>query len=474
MRGSEVGMPRLPGVRDVRLALFGLFGLLAAAPIGCRTDADEAGPPTYNADIAPLLVERCGACHQGDGVGPFSVTDYETAKSWAEPMADAVEQRRMPPFFAEETDECHQRVPFADDPRLSDAETALLRAWVDAGAPEGDPADKAPTAVPEIDHIAEPDAIVEMPSPYTVDGAAADDTYRCFRIPAPNTTDVWLTEVEVLPGNNRVVHHAIVWNDPQDLSAGKAEADGGYPCGGDPGLFPTEILGVWTPGGAPTRTPEATGSLVHPGASLVLNLHYHPTGTTSEVDQTRIALKWRTDPPEHHSTWFLVDLPFGAQVQAGPNDRNGPEFRIPAGIADHQETVSLTIPPYLGVDLPVFAITPHMHYLGTEMLVNIRRPSADDECMVHVPKFRFDFQAMYTYDAPVSSLPTVNIGDSVDVRCTYDNSASNPFMPQHLEAAGDTEPQDVYWGQETGDEMCMAIVGLVLPPLDWLDLIGGF
>jgi hypothetical protein len=46
-------------------------------------------------------------------------------------------------------------------------------------------------------------------------------------------------------------------------------------------------------------------------------------------------------------------------------------------------------------------------------------------------------------------------------------------MPDHLAASAQDAPHDVYWGEETGDEMCMAVIGLVLPPLDWLDVIGG-
>ena len=69
-------------------------------------------------------------------------------------------------------------------------------------------------------------------------------------------------------------------------------------------------------------------------------------------------------------------------------------------------------------------------------------------------------------------MPVISPGDTVDVRCTYDNSSNNPFMDLQLEASGSSEPHDVWWGEETGDEMCMAMVGLVIPPVDWLELAG--
>jgi hypothetical protein len=50
----------------------------------------------------------------------------------------------MPPWGAEDTDECAPPLPWEDDLRLSDEEIALVRAWADADAPEGDPGTAAP------------------------------------------------------------------------------------------------------------------------------------------------------------------------------------------------------------------------------------------------------------------------------------------------------------------------------------------
>ena len=434
------------------------FGWLSCA-------SDPVGP-TYHADVAPILAEHCGACHQDGSIAPFSVLSYESAKDWAEPMLASVEGGRMPPWFATESEECDQRIGFVDDPRLDESEKETLRAWIDAGAPEGEPGE-APRP-PEIDHLEEVDLDLAIPQPYEVNGLT--DIYQCFRIPLDIPQDRWITGVEVVPDNERVVHHVLVWSDPLDLSAERVGPDGSYPCSGTPDFFPTEIAAIWTPGTSPTRAPPDAGTLVHPGGSIVVNIHYHPTGLSAEVDQTRVRLSLREDQPSSHTTWFLVDSPFGAEVQPGPGDESGPIFEIPAGQSAHQETVALTIPDFIPFDLKVFAITPHMHYLGTDMLVKLRYASGAEECLVHTPGYRFDFQTMYTYDTSDGPWPTASVGDTIEVRCTYDNSTSNPFMPLHLSASGASEPHDVYWGEETGDEMCMAMVGLVLPPVDWLAL----
>ncbi|MEQ1565645.1 MAG: hypothetical protein ABMA64_08410 [Myxococcota bacterium] len=442
--------------------------------VGCgEPEATPGGAPTYYQDVAPVLARRCGACHVDGGGAPFSVQDYPTAAAWAEVMVDAVESGRMPPYFAEETDECEMRVGLRDDPRMTEDEEALLAAWAAAGAPEGDPDAAAPAPVRPIDHLDAPDVTLTMTEPFEVSGDR--DIYQCLRLALPPMDgDRWITGLEVLPDNDKVVHHVLVWNDPTDQSAVLGGGDDSYACSGFPGVWPTEIAGIWTPGADPTRAPLGAGTLVHPGASLVLNIHYHPTGTTTETDRTQVAIEWTDTAPGQSATWFLVDLPFGAQTEPGPHDRSdSAEFRIPAGEPSHRETVALTIPDLIGLDLPIFAITPHMHYLGSEMLVTLDHPDGSSDCLIHTPQYRFDYQTMYTYDAQQADLHTARVGDTVRVRCTYDNSADSRFMSDYLAASGGAAPQDVYWGEQTEDEMCMAMVGLVLPPGDWLSLLGG-
>lgn len=429
----------------------------------------SGGPPTWHQDVAPLLADRCGACHVAGGVAPFSVEAYADAMPWGPAMVDAIESGRMPPFFASDDAECEERLGLLDDVRLADDERALVRDWVEAGMPEGDPAAAAPVTLRRAQDLEPYDVELEMEEEFVVDGT--EDVYACFRIPMPNEEDVWLTGVQVVPGAELVVHHVLVWNDPYDRSDERDGSDGHYECSGSPDVFPTELVAAWSPGAQPVKAPPDAGTLVHPGASLVLNVHYHPTGTSAEVDRTRVRLQWRTTPPARHTTWYLVDLPFGATIQPGPGDADGPEFRIPPDVAGHVETEELWIPPIpLFPDLEVFAVAPHMHFLGTDQLVTLDHAEGPDECLVHTPGYRFDFQQGYFYDPATGELPVVGAGDRIRVRCTYDNSASNPFLPLHLAASGEDAPHDVLWGETTGDEMCMVMVGLITPPVDWMQL----
>ena len=65
----------------------------------------------------------------------MSLTTYEDARPWAKAIRDEVTTRRMPPWGA---------VPgvgdFEEDASLTGPEIDMLVAWVEGGAPEGDPA----------------------------------------------------------------------------------------------------------------------------------------------------------------------------------------------------------------------------------------------------------------------------------------------------------------------------------------------
>jgi hypothetical protein len=54
--------------------------------------------------------------------------------------------------------------------------------------------------------------------------------------------------------------------------------------------------------------------------------------------------------------------------------------------------------------------------------------------------------------------------DTLHLECTYNNTLDNPGVQTALEDAGLTEPQDVSLGEETLDEMCLGIFGIVWRP----------
>ena len=59
---------------------------------------------TYDRDIAPLVVDRCGMCHHPGGSAPFSLLTYTDVKRRAPQIADVTRKRFMPPWKADPAD----------------------------------------------------------------------------------------------------------------------------------------------------------------------------------------------------------------------------------------------------------------------------------------------------------------------------------------------------------------------------------
>src|SRR5688500_7798875 len=107
---------------------------------GCAApDADSSRSPTFAREIAPIVYERCATCHRPGEAGPFSLLTYDDVRKRARQISEVVTRRYMPPWMPEPG-----HGEFADDRRLTDAQIALIRQWVDAGAAEGDVRDLPP------------------------------------------------------------------------------------------------------------------------------------------------------------------------------------------------------------------------------------------------------------------------------------------------------------------------------------------
>jgi hypothetical protein len=447
------------------------------------------GTPTWHADIAPLVAERCAGCHVDGGIAPFSLQTYEQAKMWSATFEAPLRAGTMPPFLARETNECQPRFGFRDDPRLSHEQIELFTRWNDAGCPEGDATTAAPLPEPVRLDLADAELEVKIPSPVTVEGTR--DSFICFSL-APDFSplkstgpeaallgdNVLIDGAQVHPGNSAVVHHVLVYTDREGKSAALAGEKGYYDCFGGPQLDSPGLLMAWAPGSTPVTAPEGVAMALPSTGRIVLQVHYHPSGAPQVDDSTSVQLRrYRAGIPEYIGSLSLIGNARGTTanglgLQPGPNDEGGkPEFRIPAGAVGHTESMLFPLPRAQG-DYKVWAVGSHMHYVGTNMRIGITRaaPGTEpaEECLLETPDWDFNWQRGYLYDAPISQAPTARAGDIFNLRCTYDNSMGNQFVQSALAEQGLSAPRDVRLGEATLDEMCLGIFGLAQKVSDLL------
>jgi hypothetical protein len=428
------------GVGTALLALTGClpFALQASALSKPDSEPGRSGATkgkkglTYTRDIAPIIYNNCTSCHRAGEVAPFALQSYDDVRKRAQTIAAVTKSRFMPPWKAASHGE------FVGERRLTASQIQTIRDWMDAGAPQGDPADlpKLPN-YPKGWRLGAPDVMLQPTDAYTL-GADGNDVYRCFVIPTHNDQDRYLSGIEIHPGNGNVVHHIIAYLD----TTGKARAleaqahsedpkSPGYTSFGGPGFTPTGALGGWVPGYDPVMLPKGVGIPLPKNADIVLQVHYHKDGK-SETDLSKVGLYFSKAPIDKQMRTLMLVNPF---------------LYVPAGEAHHEVKAGITIPD----NITALDIVPHMHLIGHDMKVTAQLPDKTTRTMVDVPEWDFNWQTRYTYKQPI----TLPKGTTLSLVSHYDNSTSNARNPN-------SPPKEVSWGEQTTDEMCLAFIGYTL------------
>ena len=171
-------------VRRAGWTLLLLAGAGTVRTLDGRPAPRQSSVPTtrtsYNRDVAPIIFRSCATCHRPGEAAPFSLLSYSDVKKHARQIAEVTQSRVMPPWLPEP-----QKLKFADELRLADAEIKLIERWVAQGAVEGDAADLPPT--PEFVEgwrLGKPDLILTANKPLTLPPSGTD-TYWNFIFPVP-------------------------------------------------------------------------------------------------------------------------------------------------------------------------------------------------------------------------------------------------------------------------------------------------
>lgn len=385
-----------------------------------------AQTPTWSDDIACIVNSHCSPCHREDGPGHFDLITYADAYYWRNEMQAATSSRFMPPWPPDQ-----DYRPMAHERTLTQAEIDLIAQWVQAGAPEGDPANAPPPPVfNNALQIPEPDLTAIMDE--FVIPSSSNDQYRCFVLDVENPTDRFITGMEVIPGNTSMVHHVLVFQDTTGEARLLDDQDitPGYASFGGIGVDDAKLIGAWVPGEQAFFTPQGMGIKLFADADIVIQVHY-PASSVSEVDSTRINLQMSDsqylrslsiDPVLEHF-WTLTDGP----LVIPPNEVRTfhSEFEVP-------------------FPSTIVSIAPHAHLVCTSMKSFAVLPSGDTIPLIDIPQWDFRWQGHYSFRNPIH-LPT---GTMLHGEATYDNTEDNPFNPN-------TPPAWVTWGEATTDEMML-------------------
>ena len=120
---------KLSGALLVAIVATGMMPVAAGA-------SNQETAVTFTKDVLPILQGSCQKCHRPNTAAPMSLLTYEETRPWARAIKDRVVQRQMPPWYLDRSIGA-----YVGDLSLSDEEIATIAAWVDSGAPRGNPED---------------------------------------------------------------------------------------------------------------------------------------------------------------------------------------------------------------------------------------------------------------------------------------------------------------------------------------------
>ena len=394
--------------------------------LGLLTISAFAAPnsaPTYYGGVETIVMDHCQGCHRPGEIGPMSFLTYSDIRPYAKAIKATVASRRMPPWFADS-----KVGHFSNDRSLTQQEIDTITAWVDAGAPMGNPsAKKAPKEWVEGWNIPKPDVVLGMNKPFPVPAGSKID-YQYVVIPTNFTEDKWVNMVEARPSDRSVVHHVVVFiRDPKSKWLREAEPYVPYVPNRtgkdrrlDVGGGGNEILHTYTPGNLPDVWKPNQAKLIPAGADLVFQLHYTSTKKDT-ADQTKVGLVFAKQAPEQR----IMTLIAGDE-----------SFVIPPGEPAYQAKGTLTIPN----DATLLNFFPHMHLRGKAFDYNLI-DGESKEPLLKVNKYDFNWQLTYHLAQPMA----LKRGQKIEVIGTFDNSANNPWNP---------DPKaEVRWGEQSWEEM---------------------
>jgi len=409
-------------------------GVFLAALVGAHTQSRAETLPdeeiTYNSHVAAIINENCLVCHREGGIAPMQFTTYEQVRPWAPIIAYKVGRREMPPYAYD------QRIGIQEllgDWRLEQNEIDTILAWVEQGAPLGNPEIVPP--VPDIpsldewnfaDELGQPDLVLES-EPIDIPAAGNDMWHRPYTFTGlGDERCIKAMQVKPKGAAKSVVHHA---NSSVEIPVG----DGTYERFSQLTEYAMGKWGEVMPNGVCRKLP--------PNGRIAWDIHMYPGGLGvmapgGVIENNVVEL----------GIWFYEE---------GYEDVARYEQDLRLYRLGEQE--DLVIPPngyemtqgFHTFDHPVRidSYQPHGHLRMRAASFEIFYPETGrTEPISQISNWSAVWHHSHLYEPDVA--PLVPAGAVLVLKQWYDNTAANPNNPD--------PDQFVMGGSRTADEMTHA------------------
>jgi|TARA_B100001105_G_scaffold132432_1_gene106006 hypothetical protein len=356
----------------------------------------------------------------------MSFTSYEEVRPWAPLIRLKVLEREMPPYHYDKNIGVQE---LKNDWRMSDEDINTLVAWVDAGAPLGNPENlPTPKQYPEIGEwrleteLGPPDHVIKS-TPWDVP-ANGQDLWWNPEVPTGITEEQCIKAIETLPSKaaHGSTHHAN--SQFQTLNE-----DGEWVTYGRLSEFAFGKLGEMVPKGACRKAPA--------NSQVRWSIHYYPDGNAVPNDQVSVGI-WYQDEDFYEESTYSQDLR-AYFLQGGDYD-----------IPPHGK---LMTQGFHSFDHPVRLDSwqPHLHLRGVAMSMEVFDPATGRrEVLSQASNWNAGWNHSHIYEEGFQ--PLIPANTTIILTAWYDNSADNPLNPDPEQWVG--------MGQRTTDEMSHAWIAV--------------
>jgi hypothetical protein len=385
---------------------------------------------TYNGNVAAIINGHCVVCHREGGIAPMQLTSYEAVRPWAPLIGYRVGHREMPPYAYDQGIGIQHLV---GDWRLKQEDIDTVLAWVDQGAPLGNP-DVVPTPphIPNLDdwnfseELGPPDLVLES-EPIDIPAVGNDMWHRPYTLTGLND-DRCIKAMQVKPQGaaKAVVHHA---NSTVEIP----KEDGSYERFSQ---LTEYAMGKWG-----ERMPEGVCRKLPANGRIAWDIHMYPGGLGAMapgkmIEHNVVELGiWFYDKDYEQKAKYKQDLRL---YRLGPQE----DLIIPP--RGYQMTQG-----FHSFDHPVRidSFQPHGHLRMRAASLEIYHPETGrTEPISQISNWSATWHHNHIY-AP-DEAPLVPAGAVIVLKQWYDNTGNNPNNPD--------PDQFVMGGSRTADEMTHA------------------
>jgi len=399
------------------------FLMLIAAITVMSTAAMAQDQVTFTKEVAPILQQKCQACHHPGTSAPMSLVTYQDARPWAKAIKARVAAREMPPWFIDKNVGVEH---FENDESLTDQQIATLVKWADDGALQGNPADMPPLRQFPNDQtwqIGKPDMTVTLPKDVIVK-AQGSDWWPDVTVDPGLTEDRYIQWIQIIPTKGyNVIHHIrtemVRPGDTGNNSGGQDDPDSALDVG-EQGVW----LSEYAIGKGPDVFREGSGRLIKAGTKINFQFHLHPNGKTETPVSVVMGIKFYPQgyTPQHTINTITAG---GGNVDIRPNE------------ISRSDGYTL-----LKQNTRILSYQPHIHIRGKAICTEAIYPNGKKETITCA---RFEFNWMRNYVYADDEQPLLPKGTILHTTIWHDNTAENENNP-------DPDAQ-ITTGSRTVDEM---------------------